>query len=118
MHRCAIAKQGGIRTFQIDERQNGQAFGFSAGDTFQLCLPENRSTGFRWVFEADGSPACKIVEDRTTPGSPRPGAPGAHCWTFQAIAPGQGRIVLRSRRPWEPRGGGGQVFTINLRVRH
>ncbi len=100
---------------EIDERNNGQTFDFSAGDFFRLCLPENRTTGYRWAFESDGSPCCTLLDDRTLPGPRRPGAPGTRCWTFRAVTRGACRLILRSRRPWGAQGGG-QAFTVDVRV--
>jgi len=100
----------------IDEHHSGQEIQIRPGDMFELCLSENRTTGFRWGLDCDGSPSCTLIEDRFEPSSRLPGAAGIHRWQFQAARVGQGHIELSSRRPWESQGAAARTFVVRIRV--
>ncbi len=84
------------------------------GETLEISLPENRTTGFRWEIVANGEPNCTIQDDRYEAGR-SVGQGGKHFWRFQTRQAGSAEIQLLYRRPWEKRKAA-QTFTLHLRV--
>jgi inhibitor of cysteine peptidase len=84
-----------LRAFRIEAR---------VGEPFEIRLPGNPSTGYRWTL-IDPVPAllrgvgvARIERGR----SDLAGAPGQEIWTFEATAPGSAPLLFEYRRPWEP----------------
>jgi inhibitor of cysteine peptidase len=100
----------------VDESQNGIEIALQPGETLEIELNENPTTGFRWALESVGVPACILVEDSYESSTVTPGAGGSHRWQFQAVQIGEGRIALRYRRPWEGQGAGTRTFSLRIRV--
>ena len=84
-----------LRSARIDVRP---------GETFELRLPSNPSTGYRWEL-VDPVPETvrPVGVSRTDP--PRGnlvGAPTQETWTFEAARAGTGTIGFVFRRPTDP----------------
>ncbi len=86
---------------QLADRSSEDPLLVQAGDSLELRVRENPSTGFRWVLDSSGEPACTLIEDRFQPGQ-RPGEPGMHVYRWSADRAGRCAIELRLRRPWDP----------------
>jgi len=73
------------------------------GETFNLTLDSNITTGFSWRMPV--APAGGIVvflgSKYLPPSVPRLGAGGREVWSFRALKTGQTRIRLDYVRPWE-----------------
>jgi predicted secreted protein len=101
---------------RIDEQASGTEVRVPVGETFEVGLAENSTTGFRWVLVSDGSPHCALVADEfRSPGHDAPGRAGVHCWRFRAEHAGRAGIALASRRPWET-GSSGRTFALGVVV--
>jgi inhibitor of cysteine peptidase len=93
-------------TVTLTEASNGEAIEIRKGDTIDLSLHENATTGFRWqVVRADG-----LVEESAADQEPPPhvpeehhqlGAGGARRFRFCARTPGTGRLELKLWREFE-----------------
>jgi inhibitor of cysteine peptidase len=102
---------------RVDESADGQSVDLEAGQLLEVDLPDNPTTGFRWVVTSDGAPACALEGDSyRSPATSRPGQGGRHVWQFRAGPPGQGTIALAYRRPWES-DGAERTFTLAIAVR-
>ncbi len=101
---------------EVDESQDGNEIELRTGETLEIRLSENPTTGFRWALESSGAPACILVEDYYEPSTRAPGAGGGHRWRFQANQVGEGRIELRYRRSWEGQGAAARTFSLRIRV--
>ena len=103
---------------QITEESNGTEIDLAAGETFEVRLEENRSTGFKWVLESSskGSEgALALVSDSFEKGEAI-GQPGTHRWEFRAQRSGSGTISLSYQRPWEEKQSPARRFTLKVRV--
>jgi len=75
------------------------------GETFEIHLPSNPTTGYRWII----APAIdeKIVhlesQDYFRTDGTMPGAGGDEVWKFRAVGRGRTEIVMGYTRPWERR---------------
>ena len=101
---------------QIDEGSNGQDVAVAEGDTLEITLPENPTTGYRWSFESNGEPVCVLIGSSFEPSVGPPGAGGRHRWRFRAAVPGQARIALAYRRPWAEAESPAKTFAVQVRV--
>jgi len=99
---------------QIGEESNGSGIDLSIGETLELCLSENRTTGYKWVLEST-SGVCALLKDSFLPGH-APGEPGKHCWQFRAERAGSGAIELSYRRTWSAEKAAARAFKITLEV--
>lgn len=100
----------------IDETFNGRETKIQVGETLQIALDENRTTGFRWKVRSAGEPACRLTEDRFEPPGKLPGGAGVHHWRFQATQPGDGTIELDYVRPWDEDAAPARSFTLLVHV--
>ncbi len=74
----------------------------TAGEQFDIRLPANPSTGFRWQVDGLDEKVVRLVDTRYEPTGPaRPGAGGTDIFSFVGVAPGRGNIKLVYIRPWE-----------------
>jgi inhibitor of cysteine peptidase len=102
----------------ITEESNGTEINLAIGETFEVRLEENRSTGFKWVFESSskvGEGVLSLVGDSFGKGE-AVGQPGTHRWEFRAERAGSGTITLSYRRPWEGNASPARSFTLKVRV--
>ncbi|HEY8138862.1 MAG TPA: protease inhibitor I42 family protein [Methylocystis sp.] len=90
---------------ELDNTNNGGEVEFRVGDTFELRLSENPTTGYRWFLSAPVGPVLEIEDDSFTGARQGAvGAGGARVWRFRAAREGVVRLELENRRSWEPRG--------------
>jgi inhibitor of cysteine peptidase len=88
----------------------------AVGETLEVCLPENRTTGFKWILESSVERACSLVSDHVEPGH-LAGQPGKRCWHFRAEHAGSEHIRMSYQRPWEEKKAPARTFTLGIRVR-
>jgi len=86
------------------------------GESFEVSLGENPTTGFRWKMLADGEPVCRLVADQFQPGV-KPGEPGVHRWQFQAAQAGAAEIRMILQRPWAKTTEPAKCFSLRVRVK-
>lgn len=80
---------------------NGSEVSVSDGETFEVRLPENASTGYQWVVVGLAD-EVELLGDDTVASEPLvPGAQGLHCFRFIARGTPRGRVALELRRSWE-----------------
>jgi inhibitor of cysteine peptidase len=91
----------------------------AVGDTLQVTLASNNSTGFRWTAKTQiGDPAVVRQTDhkRVGPTSSAPGASGTEVWTFDALKAGATSIATDYSRPWPGGTKGEWTFKANVTV--
>lgn len=100
-----------------------QTVNLGVGQTLDLTLDSNPTTGYRWFLAQPPDPAVVLVEthafvrDRETAG--QVGAGGREIFTVRGVSPGFTEMVLEYHRPWERERGKppAKVHRITLRVR-
>jgi inhibitor of cysteine peptidase len=102
---------------QLDESDNEREIELHVGEEFEIRLPENPTTGFRWRLASNGEPACILESNffETADHSP-PGRGGSHYWRFQAAQVGLGNISLVYMRSFEQEEKSAQRFTLRVRI--
>lgn len=101
----------------FDENAHEREVRLHIGEVFEITLPENPTTGFRWSFEVSGEPFCSLLDDHFD-ASPQnlPGQGGYHYWHFKAVQVGSGNITLAYRRSWERTETSARRFTLHVHI--
>ena len=100
----------------LDESYNEREIELRTGEEFEIRLPENPTTGFRWYPISSGEPVCILLDNSFEEGRSSPGNSGSHFWHFQAVHEGLGKIEFASRRSWEQAKPPAQSFTLSIYV--
>jgi len=90
------------------------------GQDFNLRLPSNPTTGFRWVMRENGAPVIQLLgpEVYSTPEEAGVvGSAGVSTWRFRAVTSGEGHLNLDYRRPWENGVAAAKNFTCRVVVK-
>ena len=101
---------------QVDKSANNTETVLAAGQTLEISLAENPTTGFRWELKAAGEPACAARGDTFDAPSPGVGKSGTRRWRFEAVGKGTGNIELIYRRSWEQDKPPAETFRLTVRV--
>jgi inhibitor of cysteine peptidase len=115
---CSLALLGPPQTIRLTERESGGTYYLKPGDTLEIALPANPTTGYSWetvrldttLLAADGDPAFTADSDRI-------GAGGVMTCRFKAVGVGQTRLQLIYRRPFETDVSAVKVFAVAVVVR-
>lgn len=102
---------------QFIASENGKSVTLQDGESFEISLPENPTTGFQWKITATGEPASKLIDEAFHPGV-RVGGQGVHTWQFRAVHDGESEIRMDLRRSWETPAEPAQSFTLRVLVKH
>jgi len=106
---------------QANDSFNGRQVELRVGETLEISLSENASTGFQWVGAPDSEHKAEKILHQGQPvaeaaGSP-PGKPGVRHFYFEALEPGTVELELHYRRPWETAKPPARKFRLRIRVR-
>jgi len=100
---------------QFTKDQSGGAFEMKVGETFEVQLPENPTTGYRWYLRTSGGSCLELADDSFQPsGGTTCGAGGMRRWRFCAVRAGSADIEMVHRRSWEK--GPAEAFSLTIRV--
>ncbi len=124
---CAAPGQKAWVEVSCDEFNNNQHVNqmleVKSGETFEVKLCSNPTTGFQWSEETQiSNTAITIQESHEFIGPeseppPPPGTPGQEVWTFKALQKGSSTIYLEYSRPWEGGEQGEWTCTVNVVVK-
>jgi inhibitor of cysteine peptidase len=92
----------GARTLDVGEGDDGRRLAARVGDTIEVRLRENVSTGYRWEVDQLDEKLLRLVEKTGRgPNQPMPGAAGEAIFRFAVVGTGSGALSLKYWRPWE-----------------
>lgn len=103
----------------LTEADAGKTVVLKTGDTFQVILEGNPSTGFSWIL-ATQEPAIiqQVGEFEYQPYYPNtPGSPGLLTLKFIAFAKGQSVLHLDYKQPWDKGMVSEKTFEVTLIVK-
>jgi len=94
-----------------------EAVSMKVGDTLEVTLESNASTGYTWSQEGQFDMAVLEAAGNESQGpeSPMPGAPGIQIYRFKALAPGSTGVILTYARPFENKKPA-QVLDLSVKV--
>lgn len=109
-------KKTGPRVFS--EGNNGKEYVLSSGESFQVHLPENPTTGFLWTVLESSSPNLELEGKEFLPCKDRRmvGAGGTRVLIFKATSKGRAVLHLGLKRPWEKEGEFAGTYSLKLVV--
>ncbi len=99
---------------EITKTDSGKELHAEIGEVFELRLPENPTTGYRWELRSHGDPVLELAEDAFAPSGDAVGAGGMRRWTFRILRAGVARLELVQRRSWERNAT--DTFNVAIRV--
>jgi inhibitor of cysteine peptidase len=106
---------------QVDDSFNGREVSLQAGDTLEVSLSENASTGFQWSVPPELKHRFDTVirerEQAVEGSSGPPGKPGVRHLYFETIGTGTAELELHYRRSWESKAPPARKFKLRVRVR-
>ncbi len=106
---------------QLGEADNGQSFAVEVGDTIEVMLPGNPTTGFEWTAALSDEDATLVKRQgepayvSESPDETMVGGGGVYTFTFKTVAAGQAELKLIYARSFEsvpPE----QTFTVTLTI--
>src|ERR1017187_1509529 len=83
------------------------------GESFEISLPENPATGFRWKLTTAGKPVSTMIGESFRPGA-GVGGEGNHSLGFRTTRAGEGEIGMLLRRSWKAPGESAQSFSLRV----
>jgi inhibitor of cysteine peptidase len=87
------------------------------GDTLEVRLKSNPSTGYVWYVRKESTPLLKLDHQSTTePADSAPGRPIVQVFTFQPRHAGNGTLLLHYIRSWENPDPNEVRFTVRIVV--
>jgi inhibitor of cysteine peptidase len=101
----------------LDQKNITRTLTLNLGDTLQISLGSNPSTGFRWTPQmqiTDATVLAQAGHEVLGPSVARPGAAGREVWALQAIGPGPTTVSTTYDRPWS--GGEKDSWTFSAEV--
>jgi inhibitor of cysteine peptidase len=101
----------------VTESDSGKTVAVDVGDSLELSLNENPSTGYRWAIESLDTRVIAAQEGEYASTSGGVGVGGSVKWSLKAIAPGKTEFRLKLSRRWEGDGSVQKRFTVTLVVR-
>lgn len=106
-------------TISVNAASQGKTVEAKVGDTLDVALPGNPSTGYTWVAKDLPSLLQQEGEPKFTQGgnSGAVGAPGTLNITFKATRAGSGKLVLEYERPWETTATPANTFSTTVTVK-
>ena len=107
---------------RLEWADNGKGFAVKVGETIEVSLPGNASTGYEWIVFLGKNDAALIkqVGEPVYVSDPTPnrlvGGGDTFIFTFRAVARGQALLKLVYARPWESEKPL-QTFGVTLKIR-
>ncbi len=99
----AQVMHGLIKLIAVNQGHNGQEYSLAPGQTLNLMLDSNPTTGYRWTAFYDEEMLALVGKDYQTdnPSGDLVGAGGHDFWRFKALKAGTTEIRMTYARPWE-----------------
>jgi inhibitor of cysteine peptidase len=105
----------------VNDSFNGRQIELHVGETLEISLSENASTGFQWITAPESAHKLDRIlhqAESAVKGADNPlGKPGVRRFYFEAFEPGAVELELDYRRPWETAKPPARKFKLHIRVR-
>lgn len=99
------------------DEQNGEQLNIALGDTLNLLLQANITTGYSWsVVAIDTAMLLKVGENYFGSNSEAVGSGGRQWYAFKTLSPGISSLKLAYKRPWESAETSASVFEVTVEV--
>jgi inhibitor of cysteine peptidase len=112
----AYAEKASKAMLSLVETDNGRTVDIALGDTVQVTLPENATTGYRWAVDRYDEEFIELLGTEPRYTANAVGSGGTVAFTFQGKMAGTGEVALKHWRHWEGDSSVTNRFRIRLRV--
>lgn len=102
-------------TYSFSEEDDGKTVNVSSGDFVKISLPENPSTGFRWIVTTTGP--VSLIRNQyasSNPDSMIAGAGGTRTWTYMVKGNGISEFHGIYKQSWMPTTGEEKTFDLTF----
>jgi inhibitor of cysteine peptidase len=99
----------------IEKKDDGGEFELKLGESFEIRLPENPTTGYRWRSGPSVPAQLEVVDEGYDASGAAMGGGGVHHWRLRAVREGQAAVELEYRRSWENRPVDTFRMTLNVK---
>jgi predicted secreted protein len=87
-------------TVQVNHHDPNETFPVKVGDTVQLSLPAQPSTGYKWVIKKpDPAQLKQVGKPKFSPNNDTMGAKGKMLWTFSSVGVGKVTVMAALEGP-------------------
>lgn len=86
---------------KITLSQNGETLHLKNNDSFELELPENPTTGYRWSIKKADPSQITVTDCENKPAGSAMGAGGLRIFLIKVIGQGKSELVLSHENSWE-----------------
>jgi inhibitor of cysteine peptidase len=108
-------QMAGAENKVITDADKGSEVHLKAGDTLEVRLKSNPTTGYMWYVHKESTPLLKLVRQSTTePAEPGVGRPVFQVFTFEPRRAGDGTLLLHYVRSWEKPAPNEEQFTVHV----
>ncbi len=101
----------------IVENDNGRTVDICVGESVEIKLPENATTGYRWEIDGYDDELIEARDAEPRYANSAIGSGGAVFFVFQGKQVGTGEIALKHWRHWEGESSVNTRFRIRFQVR-
>jgi len=99
----------------VTDADKGGDIQLKAGETLELRLSSNPSTGYMWYIHPKSTALLRLTgQTQTEATEPGVGRPIVQVFTFQPKRKGDGILLLRYVRSWEKPALGEEQFTLHV----
>jgi len=103
----------------LNEKHITRSLTLHVGDTLQVSLGSNPSTGFSWMQEMQITNPAVLTQtghEVLAPSTDRPGAAASEVWALQVLATGTTTVSNSYGRPWPGGEKGAWTFAADVTV--
>ena len=112
----AILAQNTMAGLVLTEADTGSTHDVRRGETIELRLQENPSTGYRWSVDLEPADAGAIVGSQFVAGGAGVGAAGSIAFEIMPSRPGVAQLRAELWRQWEGEASVTKRYSFALRV--
>jgi inhibitor of cysteine peptidase len=98
---CAEAEKAPKTMVSLTETDNGRTIDIRLGETVQVILPENATTGYRWAIDHYNEEFIEALSTEPHYSAKAVGSGGEVAFIFRGQKIGTGEFVLKHWRHWE-----------------
>jgi inhibitor of cysteine peptidase len=103
----------------ITDADKGGEVHLKVGDTLELRLKSNPTTGYMWFLKKESTALLKLARQTSVDAEAQPteqvvGRPGLQIFFFEPRRPGDGRLLLHHVRSWDPPSPDEEQFEIHV----
>jgi predicted secreted protein len=106
----------GKKMHQFSENDNGREIEIPMGESIEVNLRDNPTTGFKWRFKSNGEPICTLATEFFSGQGISPGQGGTRHWQFKIVTPGTATIELLYTRSWQPEAPPARRYILKVRA--